>query len=72
MKPSTQRIDEQMVAAFASENPNISIQDAFMAGLTYERRAAARLAFSINDAMAHTIGRLIRSRGHDANRKQYE
>lgn len=72
MKTNRKSTDEQMAAAFASGHSDISIRDAFVAGLTYERRAAARLAFSINDAMAHAIGRLIRSRANDESRGRYE
>lgn len=66
------RTDVQVLAEFLAMNPGIDVQGAFLAGMNYERRAAARLAFSVNDAMAHAIGRLIRARAHDANRGQYE
>ena len=72
MKPNRHHSDAQIAQAFASVHSNASTQEAFLAGLTYERRAAARLAFSINDAMAHAIGRLIRSRANDENRGRYE
>lgn len=45
---------------------------AWLAGVNYERRACARLALSVYDAMAHAIGGLIRSRGRAADRRRYE
>jgi dienelactone hydrolase len=66
------RTDVQVLAEFLEKNPGVDVQGAFLAGMNYERRAAARLAFSVNDAMAHAIGRLIRMRAHDANRGKYE
>ena len=48
------------------------IKKAFLDGMYYERRACARLALSVNDAMAHAVGKLIRIRATDQNRGKYE
>ena len=61
--------DEIVAEKYASDP---ELKKAFLAGLQYERRAAARLALSVNDPMAHAVGKLIRVRAVDQNRKRYE
>ena len=64
--------DRLVVQKYLHNNSKASIEEAFLAGVIYERRASARLALSINDAMAHAVGKLIRSRASDAQRHRYE
>lgn len=61
--------DEIIADKFSKDE---KLKEAFLAGLQYERRASARLALSVNDPMAHAVGKLIRVRAKDENRRKYE